>query len=426
MNAKRYVICDIEATGLDTDRDIIEIALITWQDDRIVEIYETLINPLRPVPEFISNLTSITNRELKEAPKFYEVADAIHSRLEGAVFVSHKTEFDLELLKKKFEEMGQELKVKNFCTLKVAQLEIPGLKNYNLDALCSFFGIKISNRHRAVGDARATLELFKQLMQLRLKIYPRILYLPHHEKTLKSIPSKAGLVSFTDEKGKILRSEASFNMEKTARELLAVNQDNRDLLIKTFAVDSDVTGCALIAEFKKLLTSPYRPHWVIVTESSKSGEILFKVLPLKKGMSGLWYFREQSEAKNKLKILISELRLQKFAYRETSKSKEEVIRHNLKVEKLSREARFPNEHLIIIGEGLTLGERSLVLIRDNHVVGYGYTEASEAEIYLSPEKFISKRFFHHLGADLAAKKYLRILKNLRQKTEGWRSLAEVR
>ena len=88
MNAKRYVICDIEATGLDTDRDLIEIALITWQDDRIVEIYETLVNPLRPVPEFISNLTSITNRELKEAPKFYEIADAIRSRLEGAVFVS--------------------------------------------------------------------------------------------------------------------------------------------------------------------------------------------------------------------------------------------------------------------------------------------------------------------------------------------------
>ena len=168
MGPKRYVICDIEATGLDSDRDLIEIALITWEEDRIIEVYETLINPMRPVPEFISNLTSISNRDLKEAPKFYEVADAIRMRLEGAVFVSHNTEFDLGLLRKKFQEMGQELKVKNFCTLKVAQLEIPGLSNYNLDALCNFFHIKITDRHRAIGDAKATLHLFKELMQLRL------------------------------------------------------------------------------------------------------------------------------------------------------------------------------------------------------------------------------------------------------------------
>jgi hypothetical protein len=135
---------------------------------------------------------------LNEAPKFYEVADAIRLRLEGSVFVSHNTEFDLGLLKKKFSEMGQELKVKNFCTLKVAQHEIPGLRNYNLDALCSFFGIKIRERHRAVGDALATLDLFRELMQLRLKTYPKILHLPHHEKILKKLPAKAGLVTFKE------------------------------------------------------------------------------------------------------------------------------------------------------------------------------------------------------------------------------------
>ena len=110
MNERRYVICDIEATGLDSDRDMIEIALITFEDDKVVEIYETLINPLRTIPEYISNLTSITNRDLTTAPKFYEVADAIRMRLEGSVFVSHNTDFDLGILKKKYQEMGQELK----------------------------------------------------------------------------------------------------------------------------------------------------------------------------------------------------------------------------------------------------------------------------------------------------------------------------
>lgn len=426
MSAKKYVICDIEATGLDTDRDLIEIALITWEEDKIIDVYETLINPLRSIPEFISNLTSITNRDLKEAPKFYEVADAIRMRLEGAVFVSHNTEFDLGLLKKKYQEMGQELKVKNFCTLKVAQHEIPGLKNYNLDALCSFFGIKIEDRHRAIGDAKATLGLFKELMQLRLKIYPKILFLPHHEKSLKKLPMKAGLVYFKDEKGKVIRLEAAFNMEKTARELLEIKDDNRELLMKVMTVEGEVTGSALIAEFRKLLFQSYRPHWIITTFEASSGEVMFKVKPFQKGMKGLWYFRDYFDAKKKLKSLVLELRTEKFVYREGDKSKEEIMRHNQKVEKLSREARFPSDNLVITGEGRILGEKSLILVRHNHVLGYGYTEDSEEEIFANPEKYLTRRFYQHLGVDLAAKKYIRVLKNLRQKTEGWRSIPEIR
>ncbi|MCM2349928.1 MAG: 3'-5' exonuclease [Bacteriovoracaceae bacterium] len=423
MSARRYVICDIEATGLDEDCDIIEIALITFQDEKVFDVYETLINPLKPIPEFISSLTAITNRSLKEAPKFYEVADAIRMRLDGSVFVSHNTEFDLGLLKKKYGEMGQELKVKNFCTLKVAQHEIPGLTNYNLDALCSFFNIKIIDRHRAIGDARATLELFKELLQLRFKTYTKILYLPHHEKILKKIPAKAGILYFKDQSGKVIRFESSFNMEKTARELLIAKAENRDLLVSANSIDHEITGSALIAEFKKLLFKPYLPHWMIVVQD-QNGEKVFRVRPFKKNLPGLWYFKEYSDAKIKLKSLNFELKDQKYAYREGGKSKEEVLRHNHKVDTLSKEARFPSEHLIILGEGRSLGEKSLIVIRNNHVLGYGYTEASEEEIYASPESYLTRRFFQHLGADLSARKYLRVLKNLRHKTEGWRSLSD--
>lgn len=426
MNGRRYVICDIEATGLDSDRDMIEIALITFEDDKVIEVYETLINPLRTIPEYISNLTSITNRDLATAPKFYEVADAIRMRLEGSVFVSHNTDFDLGLLRKKYHEMGQEIKVKNFCTLKVAQHEIPGLANYNLDALCSFFHIKIEERHRAIGDAKATLELFKELLQLRLKIYPKILYLPHHEKCFKKIPAKAGLLYFKNVHGKVIRFEAAFNMEKTAREMLIAKAENRDLLIKTEVVEGELTGSALIAEFKKLLFHPYQPHWVIVTEVLQSGEKNFKIRPYKKGLPGLWYFRDYLDAKKKLKTMEAELKDTTFAYRDGGKSKEEIVKHNQKVETLSKEARFPSDHLIILGEGRTLGEKSFIVVRGNHVLGYGYSMATEDEIYANPESFITRRFFQHLGVDLATRKYLRILKNLRQKTEGWRSIAELR
>ena len=426
MNSRRYVICDIEATGLDENKDIIEIALITFQDGKITDVYETLINPLRPVSEFIHDLTSISPKALAQAPKFYDVADAIRMRLEDSVFVSHNTDFDLNLLKKKFEEMDQSLKVKSFCTLKVAQYEIPGLRSYNLDALCEFFRIKIQDRHRAIGDARATLELFKELFELRMKAAPKPLYLPQHEKSLKKLTQKSGLLTLRDEKGQILHAHAAFNMEKEGRELLKVSAENRELLEKTEIIEGEDTGSALIAEFKKLLLRPYQPHWIIVIQELDSGEKNFKVRPYKKNVDGLWFFKKYDDAKAKRLELQRKLQDQTYAYREGGKSKEEIIRHNQKLEGLAKEARFPSDNLILIGEGRSLGERSFVLVRGGHVLGYGYSEAGEKEISERPESFITKRFFMHLGADLAARRYLRVLKNSRHKNEVWRSLAELR
>ncbi len=426
MNPRRYVICDIEATGLDEHKEIIEIALITYQDDKIIDVYDTLVNPLKHVSEFIQNLTNISGRELTEAPKFYEVADAIRMRLEGNVFVSHNTEFDLGLLKKKYHEMGQELKLKNFCTLSVAQHEIPGLKNYNLDVLCSFFGIKITDRHRAMGDAKATLQLFKELFKLRMKAETKIFYLPHHEKQFKNLSSKAGLLLLKNSQGKVIHFEAAFNMEKSARELLRARPENKDLLIRTESIESEPTGSALIAEFKKLLYHPYLPNWVIMTQALDSGEKQLKIRPYKKGIPGLWFFTDYLEAKSRLRHLDEKLKDHKFAYRDGGKSKEEILRHNQKVEALAKDARFPAENLIILGEGRTMGEKSLILVRGGHVLGYGYAEASDEEIYDHPESYITRRFFHHLGVNLATMKYLRVLKNLKQKNEVWRSLAEIR
>ena len=426
MNSRRYVICDIEATGLHEEKEIIEIALITYEDGKVTDVYETLINPLKEISTFIQDLTTINQRELSEAPKFYDVADAIRMRLEGSVFVSHNTEFDYQLLQKKYREMGQELKLKTFCTLKVAQHEIPGLRNYNLDALCSFFNIKIKERHRAIGDARATLELFHELFALRLKTVTKIMYLPHHEKAMKKLTSKSGLLYFKNLKGKVIHFEPAFNMEKRARQLLEVKADNRDLLMKTETVEGELTGSLLIAEFKKLLFQPYKPHWIIVSLKQESGEKFFKVQPYKRGLDGLWFFNDYLDAKAKLKELERKVRGERFIYRDGGKSKEEILKANHQHELLARDARFPNENLIIMGEGRTLGEKSFVLVRGGHVLGYGYSEAREEEIETNPEQFLTRRFFQHLGVDLITKRYIRELKNMRQKTDGWRSLAEVR
>jgi DNA polymerase-3 subunit epsilon len=425
MGPKRYVICDIEATGLDEDKEIIEISLITWQDGKITDVYETLINPLRSVPQATLNLTGISARSLETAPKFYEVAEQISLRLEDSIFVSHNTDFDYDLLRKKFAERGEELRLRTFCTLKVAHHEIPGLRSYSLDALCSFFRIKISDRHRAIGDAKATLQLFKELLDLRLKVYPRPLYLPRHEKLLNDIPAKAGMLTFKNEKGKVIRMERAFNMHKSAVEILKIVPEKKQFLQRCETVEAEATGMALIAEFKKLLHYPLRINWSISECKRGHGERDFQLRPYQKNMSGLWYFEDYQVASRKLRELKNEMRTDVYLYREGGKSKEEILKQNQRVEFLSKTARFPAENLILMGEGRTINERSFVLIRQGSVIGHGLTSASVAEIYENPEKFMTQRLFRHLGADLAAKRYLVELKNVRSKNEGWRSLAEV-
>lgn len=423
MDSRRYVICDIEATGLHEDKDLIEIALITFEENKIVEIYETLINPEVPVSNFVRELTGINQRELDLAPKFHEVADSIRLRIEGNTFVSHNTGFDFGLLQKKFGDRGEELKCRTMCTLKMSEELIPGLMNYNLDALSSFFEIKNPDRHRAAGDALATLGIFRELMNLRMNTRALPLWLPHHEKILKDVPKRAGLLELIDGKGHVLRTEAVADVEKRARELLEVKLHNRELLLKTADIRYKLTGSTLIAEFEKLKLFPIHYHWLILLESNERGLQKFVVKPYRKDIEGIWFYPTYAEALKKSRELNNKIQDRKFIYQEGGLSKEEILRTNQKAGELSKAEVFPTPHLIITGEGRTLKERSFILIRNEHVVGYGYTETPEENLLRNPEAWLSRNYSKNLGVDLAARRYLRVLKNQRQKTESWRSLS---
>jgi len=425
MNPRHYVICDIEATGLGPHKDIIEIALITYQNDEIKERYETLVNPLRPISEEISRLTGITNRELSLAPRFDEVAEKIRERLEGNIFVSHNTDFDLILLQEKFQELGIEFKTKSYCTLKMAEQEIPGLKSYSLDALCGFFHIKNHERHRAMGDAEAALKIFKELEKLKDNGHSsRSLYLPHHENVLKKIPGRAGVLKLIGEGEEVFKQQTTRNLLKKAEELLLVERKNKENLERTIAVKYEITGSALIAEILDYLENPFLPRFVINSIRRESGELEFKIFPYKKGKRGHWYFKNYFGAQKKLKALNQKLIDKKFIYREGGKSKEEILEHNQKVQDLVKETELPASDILIWGEGRELEEHSLILIRKGRVLGFGHSKASLEEIVKKPDSFITALLPPDVGITLIAVEYLRVIKNLKFKTESWRTLAE--
>ncbi|MFP5457658.1 MAG: PolC-type DNA polymerase III [Bacteriovoracia bacterium] len=415
----RYVIADIEATGLEADRQMIELALITFENGKVTDVFETLLNPLVPVSKFITDFTLINPRQIENAPKFYEVAERVQLRLEGAVFVSHKVEFDWPMLRDAFEQMGRPLKCKTLCTLKLSQELVPGLKSYALEDLCKFFHVKMKERHRALPDALATLELFKELKSLAAgkgTSGPR--YLPHHESQLKKLPRRAGVLYCKDAKGIAFHIEATGDLSETALKLFAVRPEARDLLTRCEEIHFEVTGSELIAQFKKARFVPVRWQWM-VRVSEINGEKYFQLAEFK-AQDAIWVFQTRQEAAKALRDLNKKLPKEEFAWREGGKTKQEIIEHNRVIDDIVREASFPCENLLFWGPGPTPELWSYVLVRQGRLWGHGTDPRHPDQVILDPESAVTRKQDKNL--ELLAIRYLREHRQKRHKVEAWREL----
>lgn len=154
---------DVETTGSSALYGrIIEIGIIRTENGKIVRELNTLVNPGQSLDPFITDLTGITNKDLENAPSFYEIKDEIEDILKDSVFVAHNVRFDYGFLKNEFKRNGSSFSSKYFCTVKLARLLYPNEKRYNLDSIIEKFGFTCKNRHRAYDDAKVLFEFFKK------------------------------------------------------------------------------------------------------------------------------------------------------------------------------------------------------------------------------------------------------------------------
>jgi DNA polymerase III subunit epsilon len=161
-----YAVVDVETTGGSYGRGhrITEIAAVRLRGDGSpVDEYRTLVNPERPIPSFITALTSITRDMVRDAPRFGEVAPAVARVLSGAVFVAHNAAFDWRFVGAELNRAGVPLTGRTLCTVRLARKVVPELRSRSLDSLSHFFNIPNAARHRAWGDAEATAELLRRL-----------------------------------------------------------------------------------------------------------------------------------------------------------------------------------------------------------------------------------------------------------------------
>jgi len=161
-----FAIIDIETTGNSAKYGkITEIAIYQHNGEKITGSFSTLINPEMDIPFFITRLTGIDNQMVKNSPKFYQVAKKIVEMTVGHVFIAHNVHFDYNFIKEEFKRLGYNYWCKKLCTVQLARKLLPGYKSYSLGNLCAELNIEINGRHRAAGDALATVKLFEILLK---------------------------------------------------------------------------------------------------------------------------------------------------------------------------------------------------------------------------------------------------------------------
>lgn len=162
-----YSIVDVEATGgnAKTDR-LTEIAIFLFDGKNVVDKFSSLINPERSIPPYVQRLTGINDEMASNAPLFSEIADKVWEMTKDSFFVAHDCKFDYDFIKAEFKKTGiQNFKLPRLCTLNLSQMLFPEVPFYSLGKLCKSLGIPVESRHRAEGDAFATVELFRKLLQ---------------------------------------------------------------------------------------------------------------------------------------------------------------------------------------------------------------------------------------------------------------------
>lgn len=233
-----YAIVDIETTGsYAMGNGITEIAIVIHDGKEIIHTYETLVNPHRPIPYFIQNLTGITDEMVANAPSFIEVAPHIHELLQDKIFVAHNVNFDYSFVRHQLERSGYDFDARKLCTVRLARKVIPGMRSYSLGKLCHQLGISLKAHHRAGGDATATAHLFTMIMERdtdgavagMLKGKSKESYLPPHlpVEQVEALPQGPGVYYFYDATGKVVYVGKAVNIFKRVKSHFSNNKASR-------------------------------------------------------------------------------------------------------------------------------------------------------------------------------------------------------
>ncbi len=257
-----YCIIDIETTGGKYNEEgITEIAIHKHDGLQVVDSFIALIDPEKPIQPFVVQLTGINSKMLRNAPKFYEVAKRIIEIMDGAVFVAHNVSFDYRVLRNAFKELGYNFEKETLDTIELSKRLFPDLPSYSLGKLCKSLGIPFSNRHRANGDALATVKLFEMLLakDSEKHIIQELIDKEKNTKKLSTkyvdiiatMPNAMGVFYIYDKTGTIIYIGSGKNINLALNKLfLKESRVAKEIQKKVDLVRFELTGNTLITKLK--------------------------------------------------------------------------------------------------------------------------------------------------------------------------------
>lgn len=257
-----YAILDIETTGGKYNEEgITEIAIHRFDGHTVVDQFISLVNPEREIQPFVVNLTGISNEMLRQAPKFHEVAKRIVEITNDSVLVAHNAQFDYRILRTEFRRLGYNFERKTLCTVDLSKRLIPDAESHSLGKLVRSLGIAVSDRHRANGDALATLKLFKVLLSRDMdkNIIKEIVrdesqgeLSPRQLDIVEQMPPDTGVYYMHNKEGDIIFLGKSRNIRKRVNQHFTNDGSKaRALQKETRKVTFERTGSELVALLKE-------------------------------------------------------------------------------------------------------------------------------------------------------------------------------
>lgn len=429
-----YSVVDIETTGNGyRGQRITEISIFVFDGKKIIEEYTSLVNPEQTIPAFITNLTGITDAMVRTAPKFYEIAKKVEELTRDTIFVAHNVNFDYNIIQQEFKDLGFDFKRQKLCTVRLSRKIIPGLKSYSLGNICSAEGIHIAERHRAKGDAEATVELFRRLIERddqfiingflnrrsRQATLPPLL----DKKVVDNLPEKPGVYYFKDLQKEIIYVGKANNIkQRVISHFYDKKKKEITMCLETADITYEETGSELLALLKesadikhfypKFNRAQRRANEAVglFSYEDQKGIIHLAYNRLKLVPNAIMKFYNISECRNLLEKICDEYELcPKYCHLQTNVNacfhyqikkckgicteKEAIESYNERVKQAIKSLGLQTENMVIKEKGRTEKEIGFALIMNGVYKGYGYLDSSiqlenpdEYLFYVQPQR----------------------------------------
>lgn len=201
-----YVVFDIETTGFTPGKDgITEIGAVKIKAGKVIETYQTFVNPERPIPSAVVELTGITDEMVKDAPTMSHVIPEFLNFVGQAVVVAHNAAFDTSFINYFANQLGVGVSHTVVDTLGLSRLLLTELTRHKLNQVAKHLEINLENHHRAIDDARATAEIFikltERLKNLNIKTLEEINLYAAKEIDTKKLKTYHAIILVQNQKG---------------------------------------------------------------------------------------------------------------------------------------------------------------------------------------------------------------------------------